>query len=149
MLIEYFDTYVQKHKPYKGGSWCYEDGLIYRGLELLHRSTGDPRWLAHLKRLIAPQILEGPALLGYDANEYNIDHVMSGRALLLPARGYGRGALSRYGAASDRSARDASADQVRCLLAQEPVSVANLARWTLHGSPVPDWLWSCAPGRSI
>ena len=82
MLIEFFDTYAQNHKPYKGGAWCYEDGLIYRGLELLHKSTGDARWLAHLERLIAPQILEGPALLGYDANEYNIDHVMSGRALL-------------------------------------------------------------------
>lgn len=82
MLIEYFDTYAQKHKPYKGGSWCYEDGLIYRGLELLHKSTGDTRWLAHLQRLIKPQLLDGPALLGYDPNEYNIDHVMSGRALI-------------------------------------------------------------------
>jgi unsaturated rhamnogalacturonyl hydrolase len=82
MLIEFFDSYAQGHKPYKGGAWCYEDGLIYRGLELLHKSTGDPRWLAHLERLIAPQILAGPALLGYDANEYNIDHIMSGRALL-------------------------------------------------------------------
>ncbi len=82
MLNQYFDTYAQNHKPYKGGSWCYEDGLVYRGLELLHRTTGDPRWLAHLERLIAPQLLEGPALLGYDANEYNIDHVMSGRALI-------------------------------------------------------------------
>ncbi len=82
MLIEFFDTYAQNHKPYKGGAWCYEDGLIYRGLELLHKSTGDERWLAHLERLIAPQLLEGPALLGYDPNEYNIDHIMSGRALL-------------------------------------------------------------------
>lgn len=82
MLIEFFDDYARNHAPYKGGSWCYEDGLLYRGLELLHKATGDDRWLAHLERLIAPQVLDGPALLGYDANEYNIDHVMSGRALL-------------------------------------------------------------------
>ena len=82
MLTDFFDDYARRHKPYKGGPWCYEDGLIYRGLEKLHAATQDPRWRAHLERLIAPQILTGPALLGYDPNEYNIDHIMSGHALL-------------------------------------------------------------------
>lgn len=82
MLTDFFDRYAQDHRPYKDGSWCYEDGVIYRGLELLHKSTGEARWLDHLHRLIAPQLLEGPRLLGYDPNEYNIDHVMSGRALM-------------------------------------------------------------------
>jgi unsaturated rhamnogalacturonyl hydrolase len=82
MLTDFFDHYAQNHRPYKDGHWCYEDGVIYRGLELLHKSTGEARWLAHLHRLIAPQLLEGPNLLGYDPNEYNIDHVMAGRALM-------------------------------------------------------------------
>jgi len=82
MLTDYFDQYVKVHRPYKDGSWCYEDGVIYRGLELLHKSTGEARWLDHLHRLIEPQLLDGPKLLGYDPNEYNIDHVMSGRALM-------------------------------------------------------------------
>jgi unsaturated rhamnogalacturonyl hydrolase len=82
VLIDYFDSYAAAHQPYKRGAWCYEDGLVYRGLELLHHATDDPRWLAHLHRLIAPQILEGPALRGYDPNEYNIDNILSGRALL-------------------------------------------------------------------
>ena len=81
MLMEYFDRYVTEHQPYKGGPWCYEDGLIYRGCERLYESTGEKRWLDHVRRLIAPQILDGPALLGYDANDYNIDNIMSGRAL--------------------------------------------------------------------
>lgn len=80
--MDYFDSYVTNHKPYKGGAWCYEDGLIYRGCERLYYSTGENRWLEHVQRLIAPQILEGPALLDYDANDYNIDDIMAGRALL-------------------------------------------------------------------
>jgi len=82
MLTDFFDQYARDHRPYKGGSWCYEDGLIYRGLALLHKSTGEARWLDHVHRLIEPQLLEGPNLLGYDPNEYNIDHVMSGRGLM-------------------------------------------------------------------
>jgi unsaturated rhamnogalacturonyl hydrolase len=82
MLMEYFDSYVTKHQPYKGGSWCYEDGLVYRGCEKLYYASGEKHWLDHVQRLIAPQILEGPDLLGYNANDYNIDNIMSGRALL-------------------------------------------------------------------
>jgi len=82
MLTDFFDQFAQAHQPYKGGPWCYEDGLVYRGLELLHKNTGEARWLDHIDRLIAPQLLEGPKLLGYDPNEYNIDNIMSGRALL-------------------------------------------------------------------
>lgn len=89
MLMAYFDSYVTKHRPYKGGSWCYEDGLIYRGCERLYYSSGESRWLKHVQRLIAPQILDGPALLGYDANDYNIDDIMSGRALLFLHRATG------------------------------------------------------------
>ncbi len=82
MLTDFFDRYAEGYSPYKGGSWCYEDGLIYRGLELLHMATGEDRWLAHLKRLITPQILPGPKLAGYTLSEYNIDNIRSGGSLL-------------------------------------------------------------------
>jgi unsaturated rhamnogalacturonyl hydrolase len=82
MLTEYFEAYVRAYAPYKGGAWCYEDGCIYRGLELLHRATGEARWLHALRRRVDAQIGEGPSLAGYDAAEYNIDNVLPGRALL-------------------------------------------------------------------
>jgi unsaturated rhamnogalacturonyl hydrolase len=82
MLTNFFDQYAADYQPYKGGSWCYEDGLIYRGLELLHLATGEDRWLQHLKRLVAPQILSGPKLAGYALSEYNIDNIKSGGSLL-------------------------------------------------------------------
>ncbi|WP_299821092.1 glycoside hydrolase family 88 protein [uncultured Roseibium sp.] len=82
MLTDFFDRYATDYKPYKGGNWCYEDGLIYRGLELLHMASGESRWLTHLKRLVDAQILPGPKLSGYILSEYNIDNVRAGSALL-------------------------------------------------------------------
>lgn len=82
MLTNYFEAFLRDYQPYKGGDWCYEDGCIYRGLECLHRATGDAVWLAHLDRLIEPQIEAGPRLKGYELSEYNIDNILSGRALL-------------------------------------------------------------------
>lgn len=82
MLMEFFDRYAREYQPYKNGAWCYEDGLIYRGLTCLHSATGDEKWIGHLERLISPQMLNDKKLLGYDPNDYNIDNVLSGRALL-------------------------------------------------------------------
>jgi len=82
MLSDFFNRYATDYTPYKGGAWCYEDGLIYRGLELLHVATGENRWLAHLKRLVDAQILPGPRLSGYVIGEYNIDNIRAGGALL-------------------------------------------------------------------
>lgn len=82
MLMDYFDRYAETYQPYKTGAWCYEDGLIYRGLELLHRATGEDRWFAHILRLISPQLRDGPTLAGYAASDYNIDNIKSGSTLL-------------------------------------------------------------------
>ncbi|WP_316014132.1 glycoside hydrolase family 105 protein [Roseobacter sp. HKCCA0434] len=82
MLSDYFDAYATAHVPYKGGAWCYEDGLLYRGLELLWRQTGEARWRDHLVRLVDAQIGDGNRLAGYDPHDYNIDNILSGRALL-------------------------------------------------------------------
>lgn len=82
MLMDKFDRYARRHQPYKGGSWCYEDGLVYRGLECLHQATGEDRWLDHIVRMVDGQLKDGPALAGYELSEYNIDNVQSGRALL-------------------------------------------------------------------
>lgn len=82
MLSEYLRRYVAEYSPYKGGAWCYEDGCIYRGLQCLYEATGDGHWRAEAERLIAPQLGDDGALLGYLAGDFNIDNIQSGRALL-------------------------------------------------------------------
>ncbi|AUH34350.1 glycoside hydrolase family 88/105 protein [Paracoccus tegillarcae] len=102
MLADYIDDYVTRYQPYKGGNWCYEDGCIYRGLELLHIETGDPRWLDHLHRLADAQIGDDGSLAGYNLSDYNIDNVLPGRALLYLQQQTGE---PRYMTAADLLAR--------------------------------------------
>jgi len=83
---DYFDHYCSRYEAYKNGSWCYEDGCIYRGLELLYKATGEKRWLDHLLRLITPQVGADGSLAGYTPDEFNIDNILPGRALLFLAR---------------------------------------------------------------
>ena len=83
---DYFDRFCRRYQPYKGGAWCYEDGCIYRGLDLLAEATGAPRWRAHLHRLADRQIAPDGALAGYDPEEFNIDNILSGRILFPLAR---------------------------------------------------------------
>ncbi len=80
-VTDYFEDFVKSYKYYKGGDWCYEDGCIYRGLELLHVATGEERWLNHLRSLSNHQIAEDGSLAGYSPEEYNIDHILAGRVL--------------------------------------------------------------------
>lgn len=101
-LRDYVDAFVTAYQPYKGGAWCYEDGNIYRGLELLHVETGEARWLDHLKRLIDAQIGEDGSLKGYALSDYNIDNVLPGRAALYLYRVTGQ---AKYRAAADLLAR--------------------------------------------
>jgi len=99
--LAYFDAFAARYQPYKGGSWCYEDGCIYRGLALLDDATGDPRWFAHLKRLTDAQIGPRGELAGYDPAEYNIDHILAGRCLFHLSDRTGE---ARYMQAADRLA---------------------------------------------
>ncbi|MFF2323182.1 glycoside hydrolase family 105 protein [Agrobacterium sp. NPDC058088] len=78
---EYFDQFSSRYRHYKGGDWCYEDGCVYRGLQLLFEATGDVRWNEHLHRLADTQIAADGTLAGYDPQDYNIDHILAGRIL--------------------------------------------------------------------
>jgi len=82
MLIDYFQAYASDYQPYKGGAWCYEDGCIYRGLALLYMATGEERWYAHLKGLADAQVSPEGGLANYSVDEFNIDNILPGRALL-------------------------------------------------------------------
>lgn len=81
MLTQYFLAYVERYTAYKQGAWCYEDGCVYRGLEALDAVEPDGPWFSHLLRLIEQQVSADGELTGYDADEFNIDNILSGRLL--------------------------------------------------------------------
>lgn len=97
-LTDYFDAYARDYVYYKGGSWCYEDGCLYRGLIALYEATGDSRWYDHMKRLVDGQVSDSGKLAGYAVTEYNIDNVLAGRALIYLAERTGE---ARYSKAAD------------------------------------------------
>lgn len=104
MLETYFDAYASSYASYKQGDWCYEDGCIYRGLILLDAADPGGPWFAHLKRLVDAQVSETGALAGYERDEFNIDNIHSGRALIA--------LFERTGAEKYRLAADRLADQL-------------------------------------
>lgn len=98
-MLDYFDAFAARYQPYKSGAWCYEDGCIYRGLDLLHEATGEARWREHLLRLAGAQVGPDGALAGYDPEDFNIDNILSGRVLFALHRWTGE---ARFLAAADR-----------------------------------------------
>ncbi|WMT85919.1 glycoside hydrolase family 88 protein [Pelagibacterium sp. 26DY04] len=100
-LDTFFDTFAEQYQHYKRGDWCYEDGCVYRGLLLL--DGVDPRgpWFGHLKRLVDSQVGYDGSLAGYDIEEFNIDNILSGRALIAL---YARTGEEKYRLAADRLA---------------------------------------------
>jgi unsaturated rhamnogalacturonyl hydrolase len=101
MLETYFDAYTSSYASYKQGDWCYEDGCIYRGLILLDAADPQGPWFSHLKRLVDAQVSADGALAGYDPDEFNIDNIHSGRALIALLDRTGE---ARYKIAADRLA---------------------------------------------
>ncbi|MDS7594866.1 glycoside hydrolase family 88 protein [Agrobacterium tumefaciens] len=98
---DYFEEFSRRYEHYKGGSWCYEDGCVYRGLQFLGEATGDRHWNDHLHRLADAQIAADGTLAGYSPEEYNIDHILAGRVLFPLAKQTGDG---RYLKAADHLA---------------------------------------------
>ena len=101
MLETYFDAYASSYASYKKGDWCYEDGCIYRGLILLDAADPQGPWSSHLKRLVDAQVSADGALSGYEPEEFNIDNILSGRALIAL---FDRTGEDKYRIATDRLA---------------------------------------------
>lgn len=99
MLNVFFDTYAAQYRHYKSGDWCYEDGCIYRGLLLLEAADSQGPWFDHLQRLVDAQLGEDGSLAGFDVEEFNIDNILSGRALIAL---YERTGKEKYRLGADR-----------------------------------------------
>ncbi|MET3599615.1 polygalacturonase PglA [Martelella mangrovi] len=126
-LLRYCDEYAADYRAYKGGSLCYEDGCLYRGLIALYETTGEARWFDHLVRHVNAQVDEDGVMNGYVADDFNIDNILSGRALIWLAR---RSNDPRYRKA---------ADQLVAQLAEHP-RVKEGPHWHKHRYPEQVWL---------
>ncbi|WP_348648076.1 glycoside hydrolase family 88 protein [Martelella lutilitoris] len=126
-LLRYCDEYAADYRAYKGGALCYEDGCLYRGLIALYEATGEARWFDHLVRHVSAQVDEDGVMNGYAAEDFNIDNILSGRALVWLAR---RTDDPRYRKAADRLVAQ---------LADHP-RVKEGPHWHKHRYPEQVWL---------
>ena len=76
----YFKEFLNNFTPYKG-FWCYEDGVILKGVIDLYEVTGDEFYWNFLESYLTDFVDENGDLKGYTMDEYNIDHLNPGKAL--------------------------------------------------------------------
>jgi unsaturated rhamnogalacturonyl hydrolase len=62
-------------------SWTYEQGVQLKAVEQMWYATGDPKYFSFIKSGM-DFWFDKDGKMKYDADEYNIDHVTPGRALL-------------------------------------------------------------------
>jgi unsaturated rhamnogalacturonyl hydrolase len=62
--------------------WTYDQGVILKGIEALWYQTGDPRYFNHIKTGMDFWLEKDGTIKGYGVDEYNIDHITPGRAML-------------------------------------------------------------------
>ncbi len=106
--------------------WTYTTGLLMQAMDDLSKVAGDPRFAEYAKRTMDSYIAEDGSIRTYDAAEYNIDHINSGKML---QRLYAEHGDPRY-----RTAIDALAAQ----LDGHP-RTSEGAFW--HKLRYPDQLW--------
>jgi unsaturated rhamnogalacturonyl hydrolase len=62
--------------------WTYDQGVILKGIESLWYATGDAKYFNHIKSGMDFWLDKDGNITGYEVEEYNIDHVTPGRAML-------------------------------------------------------------------
>lgn len=70
--------------------WSYDQGVILKGVEGLWKQTGDVRWFNYLQHSMDFYVQEDGTIKGYRPDEYNIDHINNGKAVLLLYRVTGK-----------------------------------------------------------
>src|SRR6185295_16843164 len=62
-------------------AWTYTTGLLMQAMDDLSAAVGDPRFADYARRTIDSYLTADGAILGYDAGEFNIDNINSGKML--------------------------------------------------------------------
>jgi unsaturated rhamnogalacturonyl hydrolase len=67
----------------KPGKWSYDMGVVLKGMEALWKATGDATYFKYIQKSMDAWVNEDGTIRGYEADEYNIDHVNNAKLLLL------------------------------------------------------------------
>jgi unsaturated rhamnogalacturonyl hydrolase len=78
--------------------WSYDMGVVLKGFEGIWMNTGDPYYFNAIQKKMDFFVKEDGTIKGYEAEEYNIDHVNNGKLVLLLYRVTGK---EKYKKAAD------------------------------------------------
>lgn len=67
-------------------TWTYEQGVVSKAIEQMWFATGDPKYYRHIQTGMDFWIDENGNLKDYDLEEYNIDHITPGLAMMTAYR---------------------------------------------------------------
>ena len=81
MITRYIEQRMERFAPYKGGSWCYEDGILMHAFYVLYKKTGRKEYFDFVRSYYDSMISTEGIIKNYSISEYNIDHIAPGIAL--------------------------------------------------------------------
>ena len=62
--------------------WTYEHGFVLKGIEQVWNNTHDKQYLDFIQRSMDQFVNDDGSIRTYNPNDYNLDNILSGRALL-------------------------------------------------------------------
>jgi unsaturated rhamnogalacturonyl hydrolase len=71
-----------RHEPGIPPRWTYEQGVVLKAIEQMWYATGDPKYFRHIQKGMDHWIDESGNHKDYHLEEYNIDHITPGTAML-------------------------------------------------------------------
>lgn len=107
--------------------WSYDYGVVLKGIELVWRKTGDPKYLAYMKENMDAFVDEEGGIRHYEKESFNIDHINNGKVL-----------LTLYKETKEQKYKKA-ADRLRQQLAEHP-RTSEQVFWHKKVYPYQIWL---------
>ncbi len=81
MIKTYIKQYMDSFRPYKSGTWCYEDGILMHALLCLYEKTNNQTYFDFVEKYYDEMIDSEGKIKGFTQSEYNIDNIAPGIAL--------------------------------------------------------------------
>ncbi|MFL6468395.1 MAG: glycoside hydrolase family 88 protein [Pyrinomonadaceae bacterium] len=79
----------QRNQPGIPPRWNYEQGVVLKAIEEMWYATGDPKYFRHIQKGMDHWIDEAGNHKDYHPDEYNIDHITPGTAMMTMYRATG------------------------------------------------------------
>lgn len=78
---DFIRSFLTEYKPYKKGTWCYEDGVVLNGAWQMYKAKKDSFYLDFCVKYFDEHIQEDGALKGFNVKNCNLDDLEAGYAL--------------------------------------------------------------------